>query len=111
MQDMERARVVSRIGAHAGGGATPPPAPTGEQERDLILFLAYHNTPQGRAQQALVTAASKGVADYVGGHLEGDGSKVSSVYHRIMRQIAPLPGRWLMKELFSDARLAELPGV
>ena len=113
LEDMEYGRVISRMGSNAGGGAPPPRRPVARtvQERDLGLFLAYQNSPRGKAQQNILTAESKRVADAAGGHDIGSGEKISSVYHRIMRRLAPNPGRWLLQHPMSDERLAGMCGA
>lgn len=109
-QDMEAARTVQRVSADATDPG-PPPVAGNEAERDLACFLEFQASADGRLHQARVTAASKRLAELVGGHDPGSGGQIASVYLRLSRRVAHAPGWWLLKRPLSDERLASLPGL
>lgn len=109
-QGMERARAIARFGGDAGGSGLLATA-RDQPERELFLFFAFQNSREGAAQQAILTEKSKRLADYVGGHQAGEGTQIATVYHRIMRKVAPYPGKWLLQRPLSGHRLAQLPQV
>lgn len=110
LRDMEHARTAERIAAGAVSEGLPPVAGN-ESERELGVFLEYQSSKVGQLHQAKVTAATKLLALFVGGHHSGEGTHIASVYERLMRMVAPRPGIWLMRKLMSDERLADVPGV
>lgn len=108
LQDMETARMIQRVAAGAVNSG-PAPVAGNEAERELACFLEFQASQQGQVHQARVTAASKRLADHVGGHDDGSGTQIATVFLRLSRRVARAPGRWLQKKPLSEERLAALP--
>ena len=107
--DLVAARAVQRVALTAPEAPGPKVAKT-HTEKDLALFLGFQRSGRGKAQQDLLTEASKELADSVGGH-SPYAEQRSTVFHRISRQLAPRPGSWLLQHPKHGARLAAAPGV
>lgn len=109
---MEQARSLQRTAV----GATPPAAPAEfkakkKEEVDLGLWLAFQGSTEGRKKQAAATQASKALADSVGGHRAESSQKISTVFHRLSRQVMPRPGMWLLRSPVPRDSLQGKPGA
>lgn len=108
--DMDVGSTFDRVGAVVDGAGRPPMA-RDDRERDLAIWLAYQHSAVGRQHQQRLTAMSKAVAECVGGHNTGTGDKIATVHHRLMRQVAPRPGVWLLRAPLSEEKLADKPSM
>lgn len=110
LADMDVASMFDRIGAGVGGEGKPPMA-RDDRQLDLAVWLAYQLSSVGREHQQRLTVLSKEVAECVGGHSIGSGDKIATVHHRLMRQVAPRPGVWLLRAPLSEEKLVGKPST
>ena len=107
--DGATARAVARLGAQGGGGARPPKLHK-LFERDLHVFVAFQTSAAGKLHQERLTRASRSMAEWVGDCTPLNGWPTASVFQKLSNKVKA-PGRWLLRTLLRDGKLADAAGV